>query len=158
MKGIRKGYLPIRGVSIRNCGGGMLGTRTSLRYSPTSACLNAAIPVGSRRRVSAVERAVTPKPCIEEESVSNISSPILPLHHHLLYSHCVFSPSLLGTYNRRIIHTIHHDSLMLRDILPYPPYMRLQHMIPIQKRHFAIWFNPDFILGVLRYVVQCCDV
>lgn len=36
---------------------------TSLRYSPTSPCLNTVIPVGSNLRASAVDLAVTPKPC-----------------------------------------------------------------------------------------------
>lgn len=36
---------------------------TSLRYSPTSPCLNTVIPVGSNLRASAVDLAVTPNPC-----------------------------------------------------------------------------------------------
>jgi hypothetical protein len=35
---------------------------SSLKYSPTSACLNVTTPVGSSFRASAVDRALTPKP------------------------------------------------------------------------------------------------
>jgi len=35
---------------------------SSLKYSPTSACRKATMAVGSKRRASAVDRAVTPKP------------------------------------------------------------------------------------------------
>lgn len=36
---------------------------SSLKYSPTSACRKTTIPVGSSRRASATDRAVTPNPC-----------------------------------------------------------------------------------------------
>ena len=36
---------------------------TSRRYSPKSACLNVVMPVGSSLLASAVDLAVTPKPC-----------------------------------------------------------------------------------------------
>lgn len=39
-----------------------LGKHTSLRYSPTSACLKVIIPVGSSLLPSAVDLAVTPNP------------------------------------------------------------------------------------------------
>jgi hypothetical protein len=41
-----------------------LEIHTSLKYSPTSPCRKVTIPVGSIFRASAVERAVTPNPCI----------------------------------------------------------------------------------------------
>lgn len=42
---------------------------SSLRYSPTSACRNTVMPVGSSLRASAVDLAVTPKPYITHKSV-----------------------------------------------------------------------------------------
>lgn len=43
---------------------------------------------------------------------------------------------------------------MLRTILTPPTHMRLQHIAPIQKRHFPILFYPDLIPRMRRNDIQ----
>jgi hypothetical protein len=64
---------------------------TSRRYSPRSACLNVVIPVGSSLRASAVDLAVTPKPCYLSAREVVI---ILGSHSPMVY-HPFLAPPLL---------------------------------------------------------------
>lgn len=57
-----------------------------------------------------------------------------------------------------IAHTQHHDTGMFRCIIRDPSQMRLDHMVSIQERQFAIGLDPNLVLCVLSQVVQCCNV
>jgi hypothetical protein len=90
-------------------------------------------------------------PSVPTSSNRSSTSPRLQTPNHQLHS-----PH--GTYQRRIIHRINHHTLMFRGILSDPPHMGLQDMIPVQKRHFTIRFDPDFIQRMLGEKVQRRDV
>ena len=67
----------------------------------------------------------------------------------------VFSSS---TYQRRIIHTQHHNTLMLRTVLAPSAHMRLEHIAAVEKRHLAILLDPHLVPRVRRNDAQRCDV
>lgn len=59
---------------------------------------------------------------------------------------------------RRIAHAQHDNTRMFGRIIGDPTQMRLDHMVAIQKRQFAIRFNPHLVLCMLRQIVQRRDV
>jgi hypothetical protein len=72
--------------------------------------------------------------------------PLFPLFPH--------SP----TYQRRIIHTQHQDTLMLGTVLTPPSHVRLEHVSAVQERHLTILLDPHLVPCVRRYYAQRRDV
>lgn len=120
----------------------MKSVSSSLRYSPISACLKVAMPVGSRRRASAVEREVTPKPC--RRSVN-----------------CPFPLRECGgvaTYQGSVVHAVNHHALVLRAVLTPATNMCLENIAAVEERHLAVGLDPDLVAGVGRDGVEGGDV
>jgi hypothetical protein len=88
------------------------------------------------------------RPCAHSKALRLVS---ILLSYPTLYS-------MRKTYQRRIIHTQHHDTLMLRTVLTPPSHMRLEHIAPIQERHLAVLLDPHLVPCVRRYYAQRCDV
>ena len=115
---------------------------SSRRYSPQSACLNTTIPVGSSLLPSAVERAVTPNPCV---FISDLVS-------------CVRRHSRASTYKRSIVHAQNHDTLVLRAVLAPAANVCLHNVSAVQEGHLAVRLDPDLVPSVGRNNVQRGDV
>ena len=47
---------------------------------------------------------------------------------------------------------------MLRRVLTDPSNMRLEHIIPVQKRHLPIRLHPNFVLCVRGDMIQRRDM
>ena len=59
---------------------------------------------------------------------------------------------------RNIRHIVHDDPGILWRRFCYPRHARFQDVVAIQEGHFRVGLQPDLVLGVLREVVQSCDV
>ncbi|KAF3938273.1 hypothetical protein ABW19_dt0206632 [Dactylella cylindrospora] len=59
---------------------------------------------------------------------------------------------------RHIPHGINHAPLMLHHIIPQPPNVRLEHVIPVYERHLPVPLDPDFVPRVWGDDVEGGDV
>lgn len=53
-------------------------------------------------------------------------------------------------YQWRVVHTQHHDTLVLRAILTPSAHVRLEHVAAVQKRHLAVLLHPHLVASVRR--------
>ena len=59
---------------------------------------------------------------------------------------------------RNIGHIVHDDSSILWRRFRYPRHARFEDVVAIQEGHFRVGLQPHLVLGILREVVQGCDV
>lgn len=62
------------------------------------------------------------------------------------------------TYQWRIVHTQHNNTLMFRAILTPPSDMRLEHIAAVQEGHLAVLLDPDLVSCVRGDYTQRGDV
>ena len=65
---------------------------------------------------------------------------------------------MAATYQWRVIHTQHNNTLVLSAVLTPPSHMRLEHVAAVQERHLTVLLNPHLVSRVRGDYAQRCDV
>lgn len=75
----------------------------------------------------------------------------LPKRHHprrIQPARLTRAPRRDPKSKRRVIHTIHHDALMLGAIIAPPTHVGFDDISTVQKGHFAVGLDPNLVAGV----------
>ena len=99
--------------------------------------------VGSNLRPSAVDLAVTPKPCSRWLVVAKLRPRLC---------------DMISTYQWVIVHFQDYNTLMLRAIFTPSTNMCFDNIPAIQKWHLSIGFHPHLISSMRSDYVECCNV